>query len=138
LAVRKKDEAEGSLRMREAEEEGEGQMSARQSVRAKKTNSATATKGRSTAQSRSPSVSELPDLCGSQNETRRQMSEQKRFGFHSKSRQPPTTSAEEKRKPKRESMATLFPGAPPPFLALNERSNKKRLLALDQSISVIL
>jgi hypothetical protein len=116
LAVRKKEEAEGSLRMREAEEEeGEGQMSARQSVRAKKTNSATATKGRSTAQSRSPSVSELPDLCGSQNETRRQMSEQKRFGFHSKSRQPPTTSAEEKRKPKRESMATLSSGAPLPF-----------------------
>jgi hypothetical protein len=68
LAVRRKEEAEGSLRWREEEEgeEEDGQMSARQSVRAKKTNSATATNGRSTAQSRSPSVSELSDLCGAQ------------------------------------------------------------------------
>jgi hypothetical protein len=68
LAVAKSDEVEGSLRRRE-EEEDKGQMSARQSVRVKKTASATQTKGSNAAQSRSPTVSELPDLCADKNQS---------------------------------------------------------------------
>ena len=70
LAVRK-DEAEDSLRRREEEDEG-GQMSARQSVRTKKTSSATATNGKKAAQSRSPTVSELPDLTSPEPEEKRE------------------------------------------------------------------
>ena len=47
----------------EAEELESGQRSARQSVKAKKTASAMAMKGKKTAQRRSPSDSELPDRC---------------------------------------------------------------------------
>lgn len=55
----------------EAEESEPGQRSARQSVKAKKTASAMAMKGKKTAQRRSPSDSELPDRCPRREQARK-------------------------------------------------------------------